>query len=72
MFWRRRRSGRRANHDAESRTRALETVERLAQESEHAPREIERHRLSRAAMDRQRISRGDGSVRGRDADRTRR
>jgi hypothetical protein len=44
---------------------ALEVVERLAEESEAAPCEIERHLLSRAAMDRQRISGSGSGRRGR-------
>jgi hypothetical protein len=63
MFGRRRRS-KRWRHDEESRAHALEVVERLAEESGSSPREIERHRLSRAAMDRQRISRGEGTTGG--------
>jgi hypothetical protein len=55
-----RRRSKRWRHDAESRAHALEVVERLAEERDTAPREIERHRLSQAAMDRQRISGGNG------------
>jgi hypothetical protein len=61
---------RRKRHDEESRAHALEVVEKLAEERDSAPREIERHVLSRAAMDRQRIS-GDKPVDLRDPRRRR-
>jgi hypothetical protein len=68
-MFRRRGKSKRWRHDEESRAHALEVVERLAEESGSAPREIERHELSRAAMDRQRISgeerRRDGTGRRR-------
>jgi hypothetical protein len=55
-----RRRSKRWRHDAESRAHALEVVGRLAEERDAAPREIERHRLSQAAMDRQRVSGRNG------------